>query len=54
MSIELVMPSNRVILYRPHLLPPSVFPSIRVRTEVEKKQSLQTVAQSVLGPFLSP
>ena len=29
MSIELVMPSNHLILCRP-LLPPSVFPSIRV------------------------
>ena len=30
MSVELVMPSNRLILCRPLLLPPSVFPSIRV------------------------
>ena len=30
MSIELMMPSNHLILYRPLLLPPSVFPSIRV------------------------
>ena len=30
MSIELVMPSNCLILCRPHLLPPSIFPSIRV------------------------
>ena len=30
MSIESVMPSNRLILYRPLLLLPSVFPSIRV------------------------
>ena len=29
MSIELVMPSNHLILYHP-LLPPSMFPSIRV------------------------
>ena len=29
-SIELVMPSNHLILYRPLLLMPSVFPSIRV------------------------
>ena len=27
---ELVMPSNHLILYRPLLLPPSIFPSIRV------------------------
>ena len=30
MSIESVMPSNRLILCRPLLLPPSVFPSIKV------------------------
>ena len=30
MSIELVMPSNHLILYCPLLLLPSIFPSIRV------------------------
>ena len=30
MSIESVMPSNHLILYRPLLLLPSIFPSIRV------------------------
>ena len=30
MSIELVMPSNHLILYHPLLPPPSIFPSIRV------------------------
>ena len=30
MSIESVMPSNHLILCHPFLLPPSVFPSIRV------------------------
>ena len=30
MSIELVMPANHLILCRPLLLPPSIFPSIRV------------------------
>ena len=29
MSIELVMPSNHLILFCPLLLPPSIFPSIR-------------------------
>ena len=29
-SIELVIPSNHLILCRPFLLPPSIFPSIRV------------------------
>ena len=30
MSIESVMPSNHLILCRPLLLPPSIFPSIRI------------------------
>ena len=30
MSVELVMPSNHLILCRPLLLLPSIFPSIRV------------------------
>ena len=30
MSIKLVIPSNHLILCRPLLLPPSIFPSIRV------------------------
>ena len=30
MSIELMMPSNHLILYRPLLLLPTIFPSIRV------------------------
>ena len=30
MSIELVMPSSHLILCRPLLLPPSIFPSLRV------------------------
>ena len=30
MSLESVMPSNRLILCHPHLLPLSIFPSIRV------------------------
>ena len=33
MSIELVMPSNHLILCRPLLLPPSIFPNIRVFTK---------------------
>ena len=32
MSVELVMPSNHLIFCRPLLLPPSIFPSIRVFT----------------------
>ena len=30
MSIELMMPSNSLILWHPHLLLPSIFPNIRV------------------------
>ena len=33
-SIESVMPSNHLILCRPLLLPPSIFPSIRVLSNV--------------------
>ena len=32
MSIDVVMPSNNLILYHPFLLLPSIFPSIRVIT----------------------
>ena len=34
MSIESVMPSNHLILCRPLLLPPSIFPCIRVFSKV--------------------
>ena len=34
MSIKSVMPSNHLILCRPLLLPPSIFPSIRVFSEL--------------------
>ena len=34
MSIKLVMPSNHLILWRPLLLPPSIFPTIRVFSNV--------------------
>ena len=33
-SIELVMPSNHLLLFHPLLLPPSIFPSIRVFSNV--------------------
>ena len=36
MSIELVMPSNHLILCRPLFLPPSIFPSIRVFSNESK------------------
>ena len=43
MSIEWVMPSNYIIFCHPHLLMPSIFPSIRVGSshEVEKILELQ-------------
>ena len=40
MSIELMMPSNHLILCRPLLLLPSIFPSIRVFSNPIKGQSL--------------
>ena len=49
-SIELVMPSNRLILCRPLLLPPSIFPSIRV---FSKSQFFASGGQSI-GVSASP
>ena len=46
MSIESVMPSNRLILYCPFLLPPSVFPRIRV---FSNKSILDAKNKSILG-----
>ena len=45
MSIESVMPSNHLILCRPLLLPPSVFPSSRVITN----ESVQTQGKTYPG-----
>ena len=51
-SIELVMPSNHLILCRPLLLPPSIFPSIRVfqiqgQTQLPRSELLSSLgAQS--------
>ena len=44
MSIESVMPSNHLILCRTLLLPPSIFPSIRV---FSKSQFFESGAQSI-------
>ena len=41
MSIESVMPSNHLFLCHPLLLPPSIFPSIRVFTSVAKVLEFQ-------------
>ena len=44
MSIESLMPSNHLILCRPRLLPPSIFPSIGVfsiETSIEIKKKKQ-------------
>ena len=46
MSIELVMPSNHLILYCP-LLPPSIFPSIRVFSNESGGQSIGASASAV-------
>ena len=43
MSIELVMPSNHLILCHPLLFPPSIFPSIRVFSN--ESNSLHEVAK---------
>ena len=61
-SIESVMPSNHLILYRPLLLPPSIYPSIRVSskesviriTQPKYKHQNQQVYElgAKTGPFL--
>ena len=50
MSIKLVMPSNHLILCRPLLLPPSIFPSIRV---FSNESVLHIRWQSIWGPWLT-
>ena len=57
-SIELVMPSNHLILCRPLLLPPTIFPSIRIissdsvlHNQVTKILEFQLQHQSFQGIF---
>ena len=45
MSIELVMPSNHLILCRPLLLPPSLFPSSRVSANVSSSHQVAKVLE---------
>ena len=45
MSIELVMPSNHLILCRPLLLLPSIFPSIRVFSRVSSSHQVAKVLE---------
>ena len=45
MSIESVMPSNRLIICRPLLLPPSIFPSIRVLSRVSSPHQVAKVME---------
>ena len=47
MSIESVMPSNRLIFCRPLLLLPSIFPSIRVFSNESTLQHLASGGQSI-------
>ena len=49
MSIESVMPSNHLILYHPLLLPPSIFPSIRMLSN----ESLFTSGSQSIGASAS-
>ena len=50
MYIELVMPSNHLIFCRPLLLPPSIFPSIRVFSN----ESVLHIRWSKCWSFISP
>ena len=45
MSTELVMPFNHLILYRPLLLLPSIFPSIRVFPSVSSSHQVVKVLE---------
>ena len=45
MSIESVMPSNHLILFRPLLLLPSIFPSIRVFSNVSSSYQVAEVVE---------
>ena len=46
MSIESVMPSNHLILHHPLLLPPSIFPSIRIFSNELFMSSGQSIGAS--------
>ena len=48
MSIELVMPSNHLILCHPLLLQPSIFPSIRVFSKESVAKILEFQLQHLL------
>ena len=50
--IELVMPSNHLILYHPLLLPPSIFPSIRVFTNEFFESGGQSIRVSASASVL--
>ena len=45
MPIELVMPSNHLILCHPLLFPPSIFPSIRVFSNVTSSHQVAKVLE---------
>ena len=49
-SIESMMPSNHLILSHPLLLPPSVFPSIRVFSNESVCQSIEVSASASVLP----
>ena len=50
-SIELVMPSNHLIFCCPPLLPPSIFPSIRVFSDESGGQSTGVAASASVLPM---
>ena len=53
MSIESMMPSNHLILCRPLLLPPSIFPSIRIFSNELFKSGGQSIGVSASASVLS-
>ena len=53
MSIELLMPSSHLILCRPLLLPPSIFPSITVFSRVDSSHQVAKLLEFQLSISLS-
>ena len=50
MSIESVVPSNHLILCRPLLLPPPIFPSIRVFSNESAPYQVVKILELHIGP----
>ena len=52
MSIESVMPSNHLIICHPLLLPPSIFPNIRVFSVVLEPPQIKSLIVSIVSLYV--